>query len=128
MKNSEPVVTDLTFVDFASEEDYDREAEYREEEKSILVSAKRLLKPHNLDMKLIDVEFLRAKRKLFFYFSSDQRVDFRAYVRDLAREFKTRIELRQVGVRDEAKIIRGVGPCGGPAAAATGSTSSRRSA
>lgn len=114
MKNSEPVVTDLTFVDFASEEDYDREAEYREEEKSILVSAKRLLKPHNLDMKLIDVEFLRAKRKLFFYFSSDQRVDFRAYVRDLAREFKTRIELRQVGVRDEAKIIRGVGPCGRP--------------
>lgn len=114
MKNSEPVVTDLTFVDFASEEDCDREAEYREEEKSILVSAKRLLKPHNLDMKLIDVEFLRAKRKLFFYFSSDQRVDFRAYVRDLAREFKTRIELRQVGVRDEAKIIRGVGPCGRP--------------
>lgn len=114
MKNSEPVVTDLTFVDFASEDDCDREAEYREEEKSILVSAKRLLKPHNLDMKLIDVEFLRAKRKLFFYFSSDQRVDFRAYVRDLAREFKTRIELRQVGVRDEAKIIRGVGPCGRP--------------
>ena len=65
-------------------------------------------------MKLIDVEFLRAKRKLFFYFSSEQRVDFRAYVRDLAREFKTRIELRQVGVRDEAKIIRGVGPCGQP--------------
>ena len=114
MKNSEPVVTDLTFVDFASEEDYDREAEYREEEKSILVSAKRLLKPHNLDMKLIDVEFLRAKRKLFYTYIYYQRVDFRAYVRDLAREFKTRIELRQVGVRDEAKIIRGVGPCGRP--------------
>lgn len=114
IKNSEPVVTDLTFMDFASEDDCDCESEYREEEKSILVSAKQLLKPHNLDMKLIDVEFLRAKRKLFFYFSSDQRVDFRAYVRDLAREFKTRIELRQVGVRDEAKIIRGVGPCGRP--------------
>ncbi len=114
VKNSEPVVTDLAFVDFASEDDRDKEKEYREEEKSILVGAKRLLKPHNLDMKLIDVEFLRAKRKLFFYFSSDQRVDFRAYVRDLAREFKTRIELRQVGVRDEAKIIRGVGPCGRP--------------
>lgn len=114
IKNSEPVVTDLAFIDFASEEDCDLESEYREEEKSILVSAKQLLKPHNLDMKLIDVEFLRAKRKLFFYFSSDQRVDFRAYVRDLAREFKTRIELRQVGVRDEAKIICGVGPCGRP--------------
>ncbi|OUO94605.1 regulatory iron-sulfur-containing complex subunit RicT [Cloacibacillus sp. An23] len=114
VKNSEPVVTDLAFVGFATDDDLEREDEYREEEKSILVEAKRLLKPHKLDMKLIDVEFLRAKRKLFFYFSSDQRVDFRAYVRDLAREFKTRIELRQVGVRDEAKIIRGVGPCGRP--------------
>lgn len=114
VKNSEPVVTDLTFLDFASDEDCDCESEYREEEESILASARQLLKPHNLDMKLIDVEFLLAKRKLFFYFSSDQRVDFRAYVRDLAREFKTRIELRQVGVRDEAKIIRGVGPCGRP--------------
>lgn len=114
IKNSEPVVSDLKFLDFATEEDCDKESEYREEEKSILANAKKLLVPHNLDMKLIDVEFLRAKRKLFFYFSSEQRVDFRAYVRDLAREFKTRIELRQVGVRDEAKIIRGVGPCGRP--------------
>ncbi len=114
IKNSDPVVTDLTFMDFASEEDRETESAYHEEEKTILEEAKRLLKPHNLDMKLIDVEFLRAKRKLFFYFSSDQRVDFRAYVRDLAREFKTRIELRQVGVRDEAKIIRGAGPCGRP--------------
>ncbi|KEJ91381.1 PSP1 domain-containing protein [Synergistes jonesii] len=113
-KNSEPVVTDLTFVDFASDGDLDDAEEYRSEEKNILASAKKLLLPHNLDMKLIDVEFLHERRKLFFYFSSEQRVDFRAYVRDLAREFKTRIELRQVGVRDEAKIIRGVGPCGRP--------------
>lgn len=113
-RNSEPVVTDLTFIDFASEEDIATAEEYRLEEKNILASAKKLLVPHELDMKLIDVEFLREKRKLFFYFSSDQRVDFRAYVRDLAREFKTRIELRQVGVRDEAKIIRGLGPCGQP--------------
>lgn len=114
MKSSEPVVTDLTFMAFATDEDCETADAYREEEKTILCQAKELLKPHNLEMKLIDVEFLMAKRKLFFYFSSDQRVDFRAYVRDLAREFKTRIELRQVGVRDEAKIIRGVGPCGRP--------------
>ena len=114
VKNSEPVVTDLKFLNFTTDEDEDEIDDYREEEKNILKEAQRLLKPHNLDMKLIDVEFLRAKRKLFFYFSSDQRVDFRAYVRDLAREFKTRIELRQVGVRDEAKIIKGVGPCGQP--------------
>ncbi len=113
-KNSEPVVTDLAFIDFASEEDLATADDYRMEEKGILTLAKELLVPHQLDMKLIDVEFLREKRKLFFYFSSDQRVDFRAYVRDLAREFKTRIELRQVGVRDEAKIIRGLGPCGQP--------------
>lgn len=114
VKNSEPVVTDLKFLSFAEKEDTETAKEYRDEETAILQQAKQLLKPHNLEMKLIDVEFLRAKRKLFFYFSSEQRVDFRAYVRDLAREFKTRIELRQVGVRDEAKIIRGVGPCGQP--------------
>lgn len=113
-KNSEPVVTDLTFMAFASDDDIETAESYRAEEDRILKEAKELLTPHNLEMKLIDVEFLRAKRKLFFYFSSEQRVDFRAYVRDLAREFKTRIELRQVGVRDEAKIIRGVGPCGQP--------------
>ncbi len=91
-----------------------RQATSTEEEKSILKSAIEILKPHELEMKLIDVEFLRHRRKLFFYFSSEQRVDFRAYVRDLAREFKTRIELRQIGVRDEAKIIKGIGPCGQP--------------
>ncbi len=114
VKNSEPVVTDLTFIAFAADEDIETAESYRSEENRIFKEAKELLTPHNLEMKLIDVEFLRAKRKLFFYFSSEQRVDFRAYVRDLAREFKTRIELRQVGVRDEAKIIRGVGPCGQP--------------
>lgn len=113
-KSTEPVVTDLSFISFASDEDIELKNSYKEEESSILRSAKELLKPHDLEMKLIDVEFLVNKRKLFFYFSSEQRVDFRAYVRDLAREFKTRIELRQIGVRDEAKVIRGVGPCGQP--------------
>ena len=113
-KSVEPLVTDLSFIAFATDEDIRTAEEYREEERKILKSAIELLKPHELEMKLIDVEFLRQRRKLFFYFSSEQRVDFRAYVRDLAREFKTRIELRQIGVRDEAKIIRGLGPCGQP--------------
>lgn len=113
-KNGEPVVTDLLYIAPATDVDLETNSEYRQEEENILRSARELLKPHDLDMKLIDVEFLRNRRKLFFYFSSEQRVDFRAYVRDLAREFKTRIELRQIGVRDEAKIIRGVGPCGQP--------------
>lgn len=113
-KNSEPVVTDLKFISFAGDADMETADVYRCEEKAALLQAKELLKPHALDMKLIDVEYLRAKRKLFLYFSSEQRVDFRAYVRDLAREFRTRIELRQIGVRDEAKIIRGMGPCGRP--------------
>ena len=113
-KNGEPVVTDLSYVAPVTDEDIEASAIYRHEEDGILKNAKELLKPHDLDMKLIDVEFLRNRRKLFFYFSSEQRVDFRAYVRDLAREFKTRIELRQIGVRDEAKVIRGIGPCGLP--------------
>lgn len=113
-KTAEPLVTDLSLISFATDEDTDTSDLYRQEENEILKSAINLLKPHDLEMKLIDVEFLRNRRKLFFYFSSEQRVDFRAYVRDLAREFKTRIELRQIGVRDEAKIIKGLGPCGQP--------------
>ena len=113
-KTAEPLVTDLSLISFATDEDQDTSNLYRQEENEILKSALNLLKPHDIEMKLIDVEFLRNRRKLFFYFSSEQRVDFRAYVRDLAREFKTRIELRQIGVRDEAKIIKGLGPCGQP--------------
>lgn len=111
-KNTEPVVTDLKFLTFTTADEIKASNEYKREENNILKIAKDLSKPHNLDMKLIDVEFLMHKRKLFLYFSSEQRVDFRAYVRDLAREFKTRIELRQIGVRDEAKVIGGIGPCG----------------
>lgn len=114
VKTSEPVVTDLVFQKFAASHDLEADSIIRAEERDVFVQAKKLLEPHDLDMKLIDVEFLRKRKKLFFYFSSEQRVDFRAYVRDLAREFKTRIELRQIGVRDEAKVIRGVSPCGLP--------------
>ncbi|QEK13399.1 stage 0 sporulation family protein [Crassaminicella thermophila] len=67
---------------------------------------------HKLEMKLIDVEYTFDNNKVIFYFTADGRVDFRELVKDLAAIFKTRIELRQIGVRDEAKMIGGLGPCG----------------
>jgi len=111
-KTTEPAVTDLKYIRKATDKDLNEQMGFRTEEKEILKTAKQLVIPHELDMKLIDVEYLAGKQKLFLYFSADQRVDFRAYVRDLAREFRTRIELRQVGVRDEAKIVGGIGLCG----------------
>lgn len=74
---------------------------------------------HKLDMKLIDVEYTFDNNKVIFYFTADGRVDFRELVKDLAAVFKTRIELRQIGVRDEAKMIGGMGPCGKPLCCAT---------
>lgn len=74
---------------------------------------------HNLDMKLIDVEYTFDNKKVIFYFTAEGRVDFRELVKDLAAIFKMRIELRQIGVRDEAKVIGGLGPCGKPLCCAT---------
>ncbi|WP_047154261.1 PSP1 domain-containing protein [Aneurinibacillus tyrosinisolvens] len=67
---------------------------------------------HTLDMKLVDVEYTFDKNKIIFYFTAEGRVDFRELVKDLAAIFRTRIELRQIGVRDEAKMLGGIGPCG----------------
>lgn len=67
---------------------------------------------HSLDMKLVDVEYTFDRNKVIFYFTADGRIDFRDLVKDLAAIFKTRIELRQIGVRDEAKMLGGIGPCG----------------
>ncbi|KMK90530.1 stage 0 sporulation family protein [Rossellomorea marisflavi] len=67
---------------------------------------------HRLDMKLVDVEYTFDRNKVIFYFTADGRVDFRELVKDLASIFRTRIELRQIGVRDEAKMLGGIGPCG----------------
>lgn len=72
------------------------------------------IKKHNLDMKLIDAEYTFDNNKVLFYFTADGRIDFRDLVKDLAAVFKTRIELRQIGVRDETKIIGGIGICGRP--------------
>ncbi len=112
VKGGEPALQEIAFVREATADDLnDAEAE-REEENAVLLKARELLRNHNLSMKLVDVEFLLDRKKLFFYFTSEQRVDFRAFVRDLAKEFKTRIELRQIGVRDEAKAVKGLAPCG----------------
>ncbi len=83
--------------------------EEKEEIKKICIDK---IKTHKLDMNLIDVEYTFDRTKLLFYFTAEDRVDFRNLVKDLAGMFRTRIELRQVGVRDEAKIINGIGKCG----------------
>ena len=70
------------------------------------------VKEFGLDMKLVDCEYTFDNNKVIFYFTSDERVDFRELVKELARIFRIRIELRQIGVRDQAKIAGGIGPCG----------------
>ncbi len=82
------------------------------EEKEAERVFKKKIDEHKLKMKLVDVEYIFDRRKLIFYFTSDTRIDFRNLVRDLAGIFKVRIELRQVGMRDEAKILGGMGICG----------------
>ncbi len=70
------------------------------------------IEKHKLEMDLVDVEYTFDRQKIIFYFTAEGRVDFRGLVRDLASVFRTRVELRQIGVRDEAKMIGGIGPCG----------------
>ncbi len=113
-RGGEPAFQDVRFIREANEEDRAERINQEEDENRILVKGREILKSHELEMKLVDVEFLLDRKKLFFYFTAEQRVDFRAYVRDLAKEFKTRIELRQIGVRDESKVVKGISPCGMP--------------
>lgn len=110
--SSDSGLQNVTYLSRISEADTARDLENRSDEDGALVTARQVLSHHNLDMKLVDVEFMHDRRKLFLYFTSEQRIDFRAYVRDLAREFRTRIELRQIGVRDESKVVKGLGACG----------------
>lgn len=114
IQNGEPGLQTVVFIRQATEDDIVLDVENRGLEEDVLIGARRLLAEHGLAMKIVDVEYLLDRKKLFFYFTSEQRVDFRAYVRDLAREFRTRIELRQIGVRDEAKVVKGIAPCGRP--------------
>lgn len=96
----------------ASAADLKKEADNREEAQAALVVAREKIAHHGLDMKLTQVDYSFDRSKLIFCFTADGRIDFRDLVKDLASVFKTRIELRQVGVRDEAKILGGIGPCG----------------
>src|SRR5690554_4225511 len=98
----------------ANEEDYEKNAENKRLEKKAHDICLSKIKKHVLPMKLIDVEYTFDHNKIIFYFTAEGRVDFRELVKDLARIFKTRIELRQIGVRDEAKMIGGLGICGRP--------------
>jgi len=96
----------------ATEEDVKvQEANAAREKEAFKVCLEKIRK-HNLEMKLIDSEYTFDNNKLLFYFTADGRVDFRELVKDLASVFKTRIELRQIGVRDETKILGGIGVCG----------------
>lgn len=96
----------------ATEEDIKHAAENNKKEKEAFAACLQKIRDHNLDMKLIDVEYTFDNNKILFYFTADGRVDFRELVKDLAAIFKTRIELRQIGVRDEAKMMGGIGVCG----------------
>ena len=98
----------------ATEEDLKTLEKIKQDEKEALEICQQKIEKHNLDMKLVDVEYTFDKSKLLFYFTSDGRVDFRELVKDLAAVFRTRIELRQIGVRDEAKMLGGLGICGRP--------------
>lgn len=98
----------------ATEEDMKKEAKNKEKEKEAFEICLEKIKKHGLEMKLIDAEYTFDNNKVLFYFTADGRIDFRELVKDLASVFRTRIELRQIGVRDETKIRGGIGICGRP--------------
>lgn len=98
----------------ATNDDLKHLEENKAKEKEALKTCEKLVLQHGLDMKLVDVEYTFDNSKIMFYFTADGRVDFRALVKDLASVFRTRIELRQIGVRDEAKMLGGLGVCGKP--------------
>ncbi len=98
----------------ATEKDLNHLAENRVKEKSARKTCEQKIAAHGLQMKLVNVEYTFDNSKIIFYFTADGRVDFRALVKDLAGVFRTRIELRQIGVRDEAKMLGGLGICGRP--------------
>jgi Uncharacterized homolog of PSP1 len=96
----------------AEEVDLERLAFNSEREREAFNVCRRKIEEYGLPMKLVRVEYLFDSSKAIFYFSSESRVDFRRLVKDLAARFHTRIEMRQIGVRDEAKLLGGIGPCG----------------
>ncbi len=103
----------------ATAADAEKMADNRVREKEAFNICLRKIKNHDLPMRLIDVEFTFDVNKIIFYFTAEGRIDFRELVKDLAAVFRTRIELRQIGVRDEAKMLGGIGCCGRPLCCAT---------
>lgn len=98
----------------ATKDDLKKVADNRTKEKTAFDICLKKIAAHKLEMKLVDVEYTFDNSKILFYFTADGRVDFRELVKDLASVFRTRIELRQIGVRDEAKMLGGLGICGRP--------------
>lgn len=98
----------------ANKKDDEQEAVNKQKEKEAFKICLEKIRKHGLQMKLIDAEYTFDNNKVLFYFTADGRIDFRELVKDLASVFKTRIELRQIGVRDETKILGGIGICGRP--------------
>ncbi|MBQ2387797.1 MAG: stage 0 sporulation protein, partial [Clostridia bacterium] len=98
----------------ATDADVKHREENKQKEKKAFAVCEEKIAARELDMKLVDVEYAFDDTKILFYFTADGRVDFRELVKDLASVFHTRIELRQIGVRDEAKMLGGLGICGRP--------------
>ena len=103
-----------TVTRMADAVDVRRMQQYRADEKRAFSVCEERIAKHKLDMKLVDVEYTLDRNKILFYFTADGRIDFRDLVKDLAGVFRTRIELRQIGVRDESKMLGGLGICGQP--------------
>ena len=119
-KNEEDVIMPLKpVIRVATEEDDKIAKQNKDKEKKTFFICKEKIKKHGLEMKLIDTEYTFDNNKVLFYFTADGRIDFRELVKDLASVFKTRIELRQVGVRDETKMLGGIGICGRPLCCST---------
>ncbi len=113
MVKEEDIVQPLKKVQrLATEEDIKLNQENKEKEREAFDICLKKIEEHELEMKLVDIEYTFDNNKVIFYFTADGRIDFRELVKDLAAIFRTRIELRQIGVRDEAKMIGGLGPCG----------------
>lgn len=114
VKDEEVVQPLKSVIRVATEQDSKVEEKNREKEKEAFKICLEKIRKHGLEMKLIDAEYTFDNNKVLFYFTADGRIDFRELVKDLAAVFRTRIELRQIGVRDETKIRGGIGICGRP--------------
>ncbi|MBR7133786.1 MAG: stage 0 sporulation family protein [Clostridia bacterium] len=113
--NDEDIVQPLRkMLRKATEKDFKKLEENKEKEKEALAVCEEMVAAHKLEMKLVDAEYSFDGGRILFFFTADGRIDFRELVKDLAAHFHTRIELRQIGVRDEAKMLGGIGVCGQP--------------